>query len=360
MRKLITLLAILVCGIANSQPQVAHTFETQVGVLVQNAGATTSDKADIIRNTLHSRYVRFTAISMQDYTGSSPALTVYKSYGLVPHLVIDVGYGGTNPDGWITNTTSYNLTMLATDFEDILTDNSDIPVVVLDNEELNQNAGYHIPYRVKEYLAIAAVIQSICHKHGVLLSNGGFGNFYAVNGYVARWMKGKYGTTAATNFCNLTMTTGQKNNALQITLDTSLEHWIASVDSVVQSPYFDILNFHAYHTVATQRPNPDTAVYVWQNEICRYYKECYTNANPNKRRLVAWNETGQRFNSGAPQVQNILDMAWRLGFLFFDYWSGNGITLNATPLTNDDGSIKSNGIIYADWQDAHYLPIGLP
>jgi hypothetical protein len=357
MRRII--LTILSLWLAVSTPaQFLHTYFTEVGILVQNAGATVSDKADIIRNTLHSRYVRFTAISMQNWTGSSAALDTYKSAGLIAHVVIDVGFGAGTPNGWITSSTAYDLTDLSNDVDELLTDNPDIKILVLDNEELNDN--YHDDGRVFQYLDIAAVVQAVCRAHGVLLSNAGFGNFFAINGYVFRWIKSKYVQTAADTFGDYVfLSPGQYNAANTVNSNPSLETLIKSVDTIVSSSSFDILDIHIYNPPGDQT-HADTATYAYAMEVWRFYKECFTNANPDKKRLVSCNEFGQRSNSNASLTTNMLDMFWQLAFLFADAWSGNGTDLDAESFTEDDGTIKDNGQAYANWQDAHYTPIAFP
>lgn len=156
--------------------KIDHHTIPEIGILVQNAGANAVEKSIIIRDNLRSRYVRFTAISAQNWTGSSSAYEDYRDSGLIPHVVLDVGFdpgAPTSPNAWITDVTSFNLDDLEAMFRDLVATYSELKgkVIMLDNEECN--SGYHSGTQA-QYRAIALRLQPVCDELGILLASGGF------------------------------------------------------------------------------------------------------------------------------------------------------------------------------------------
>lgn len=338
--------------------RINHTIVPELGILVANAGSTTDDKAAIVTNVLKSRFTRFTAISMAGWAGSSPAYETYTSYGLFPHLVIDVGLTGSNPTGWITPSTSPTLSTLVTRVEDLITTYRPREII-LDNEEMNSE--YHTQYtgsNLDLYINIATAVQPICNKYNVLLSNGGIGDFYPIHAFIFRYVKSAYGQTAADTFGDTVfLSTGQYNAANTPDSNPTLEQHITDLENIYYSDVFDIWNFHMYEPTGDQTGASATTS---ANELFwKYAMEAFKNSHPTKRRFVGCNEWGPRQSEHPELIADIIRCHWKYGYYLSDCWSGNGAALSTVPLTYDTGFIKPNGQPFADWQDDHYESISL-
>jgi hypothetical protein len=339
----------LLCFAVRVQGQISLVMDNtlqncpQMGVLLSNAGSTTAAKAHILKDTLNSRCVRF-EIEMQGYSGTSAAYGVYTDSGLQPHVVIGVDSVGVDPQPWITS-----LADLATSVNSLLTTYPAIRILVLDNEEFNTS--YHTG-DLFDYTRIADTIHHICQLNHVLLANGGFGNFFAINQYTFRWLKSHYNQDTADAFAARVFTNGvhgsQYANANTPGTNPTLEAWQTRMDTIMTCLSFDIINWHNYQPEGDSAYNPNTITQCAPN-VWRFYCEALKNGNTNKRRQVMCNETGQRYNTKGDLTTNMLISGFALGLLYFDYWSGNGVALGATPLTADDGTINETGIAFRNY-----------
>jgi len=315
----------------------------QIGVLLSNAGGTTAAKAHIIKDTLQSRCVRF-QIQMQGYSGTSSAYQTFVDSGLQPHVVIGVDSVGVDPQPWIAS-----LADLATSVNSLLTTYPAIRILILDNEEMNPS--YHTG-DLFDYCRIADTIHHICQLHNVLLANGGFGNFFGISCYTFRWLKANYNQDTANAFASrvfLNGTSGGQYTAANVpNSNPTLEAYFLGVDTIMKCTSFDILNFHNYEPEGDSAYNPNTITGISPN-VWRFDIEAFKNGNTNKRRPIMINETGQRYNSEPNLVTNMLANGFRLGLFFLDWWSGNGVALGATPLTQNDGTINTNGTAFRNY-----------
>lgn len=337
----------------------AYQTIPQIGVMVQNVTASPPTvRANVIKNTLGSRYGRFTAIAMRNWSGSSNVFDAYFAEGIINHVVIDVGTSTGDDVPWITATSNpYNLADLAVDVDDLLDTYPTIRTLTLDNEEL-QNT-YHQEGRLFQYIDIAEVVQPICKAHGVKLSNGGFGDFFAINGFIFRWIKGFYGQDSADSFADKVFSNGTSGNPYDIANDpnfdptSSLQTRIKDVDTIVSFDGWDLLNFHMYNPIDDFNTTP-FPVNSAQIDIWRYYAEGFRYANTDHIRPSMNNETGQRETEAPEMVANMLPMFWRLRFFIVDWWSGfNSSGLMARPLTEDNGTIQPNGVEYRNFSDRY-------
>lgn len=360
------IISFLFCNLLCGQGTILdYAYQTmpQIGVLSANVAGTTN-KARVIKDTLRSRYSRFTAIPMRNWDGSSNAFETFFDEGLISHVVIDVGAtDATDSVPWITASTDYNLTELATDVEDLLNTYRSIKVLILDNEEL-QNT-YHVCCRVFQYIDIAEVVAPICKQYGVKLASGGFGDFYAINGVTFRYIKGKYGQSAADDFAEWVFANGTNGNQYAAANDpndysnptrAALQTRILECDTIVNFDGWSLLNFHMYNPIEIGQTPPANSSQI---DLWRFYNEAFKYGNTDHIRPAICNETGQRGTESEILVTNMLDMFWRLRMYVVDWWSGNGAQLDARPLTTDAGSLTGhqNGEAYADFSDIY---IGRP
>lgn len=331
---------------------------TRAGVMIANDGTTAADKASIAKNVLHARYIRFTAISMATWSGSSPSYEAYRDSGLIPLPVIDVGATTATLSGWITNSTTPNRTTLKTNVDAFLTKYPEIRLIFLDNEEMNPS--YHSG-TVEQYVDIANDIQDVCNKHNVLLASGGVGNFYPIHAFIFRYVKEAYGQAKADAFAKTVFLNGTLGNQYKVAngtaTDATLEGYITKLETVYYSDAFDVWNFHMYEPTGDQT-NASSAS-VANDLFWRYAYEAFTEKHPNKRRFIACNEWGPRETTNGAIVSSVLDSVWKAGFLIFVVWSGNGIPLKTHPLTSG-GIITSLGTPFLVWSDGHYETVKLP
>jgi hypothetical protein len=345
----ILILFLLVGIVAEAQQMLMHrSFQMKPqmsGVLIENAGANAAQREPIVRATLHARYTRFQFQYFSWNGSSSGNYNTYTANGLIPHPVLTM-FPSSNPDPnpWVT---SGDFAALEATVDDMLSVYQPV-VLFIDNEELNTN--YHSG-SVAQYIAMCEVIQEVCKRHGVLMANGGYGDGFGTNCYAFRWIKEHYDSATARAFADEAgFTTGQYNAANNPNSNPVLETRFKRVDSVMSSDIFDCMNVHGY-TPSVGNASTTVGDYtVW-----RYVKEAFTNGNPNKRRIMVCNETGQEDDNVQPAlVTSILDIFWRLRYYVIDWWSGTGDALNATPLTNDAGVIQPNGEAFRDWQDEKF------
>lgn len=341
-----------------------NTYQTipQIGVMIENVTSgtplqTAILRANVMKNTLGSRYSRFTAIAMRNWNGGSNIFDAYADAGLISHVVVDVGTTST-ASPWITASTSpYNLADLVADVDDLLDTYPSIRTLTIDNEELQND--YHVCCRIFQYIDIAEALLPVCRAHNVKMSNGGFGDFYAINGFTFRWIKDNYGQAAADVFADTVFAGTQSGNQYEVANDpndystpekAALQTRILEVDTVVSYDGWDMLNFHMYNPIelGATPPANTSQIAIW-----RYYVEAFRYGNISHPRIAICNETGQRGTESATLVTNMLEMAWRLRIFIFDWWSGTGQALDARPLTDDNGNIQPNGAAYETFSDRY-------
>ncbi len=322
-------------------------YKTKIGAFVTNKpGDLTPAFQSMVMDSLHTKYMRNTIV-MENWTGQNKEYEYFTGLGFKTLLNIhNTAATKDDPSFYTKDTVAYKLLL-----DEILTKYS--PEVVLIENEPGNFQKHKGP--VQDYLNQLRAAMTIVHKHGLKGADGGFST-RPITFLVYRYYYNRGEYAKADDFANRCIPRKYMFNLANPGRDEKFEKDINKWDSLIQGYKnipLDYVTVHLYEPIRYRGEDDASALSQFiSTPTPGAFQEISDYILAETGKPMICNEMGQ-LNLDSALVSGMQKVCNQVKMPYVIWFSGDWGIDNSYALNELDGIIRSNGIAFRNFNDAH-------